>query len=167
MQYSFKAALFKNGNKAFIEIPFNVWEKCGKKGLIPVDVMIDDVSFECKLVPKGNGVYYIPVVKVVLDKISSEEDLQVKFNVIDKLKRIKNNSPYSKENPIRKIDSIKSIIQEQKGCCGYSCIAMLAGISIEEAIKALNCDTRKISGSIMMEALDYFGIIYADKITYT
>lgn len=167
MQYLFKAALFKGSNRTYIKIPFNVWERCGHKGLVPVEVIISDISFECKLIPKGNGVYYIPVTKTVLNKIHSEEDLNVQFDVIDGLSRINHNSPYSKENPIRKIDSIESIIQPRDGLCGQSCIAMLAGIHVEEVIKVMNCTAWHISSSKMLETLDYFGITYADKIIYT
>lgn len=168
MKHSFKAVLFEVSNRTYIEIPFNVWEECGQKGLISVEVMLDGVSFECKLIPKGNGVYYIPVTKTVLNKIHSAEDLNVQFDVIDGLSRINHNSPYSKENPIRRIDSIESIIQPiNSNCCGVSCIAMLAGITVEEVIKVTNSAAGKFSISKMLETLDYFGITYADKFIYT
>lgn len=36
MNYSFNSGYYKEGNRIFIKIPFNVWDTCGKKGLIPV-----------------------------------------------------------------------------------------------------------------------------------
>lgn len=38
MLYLFKAALLKEGNRVYLSIPFNVWETCGQKGLVPVEV---------------------------------------------------------------------------------------------------------------------------------
>jgi hypothetical protein len=45
MKYSFGQSLFQEGNRSFIKIPFNVWEVCNQKGLIPIKVSIDDVFF--------------------------------------------------------------------------------------------------------------------------
>lgn len=36
MTYKFPERIFKQGNRYFIKIPFNVWEECGQKGLVPV-----------------------------------------------------------------------------------------------------------------------------------
>jgi len=77
MIYSFNSAFLKEGNRTFIFIPFNVWETCKKKGMIPVKVIINDVSFECKLMPKRKGVYYIPIVNTILDKIGSVDEVCV------------------------------------------------------------------------------------------
>ena len=63
MKYLFTGRIFKDGNRNYIKIPFNVWETCGKKGIIPIKADIESIGFECKLVPKGNGIYYIPVSK--------------------------------------------------------------------------------------------------------
>lgn len=167
MQHSFRSNLFKEGNRTFVKIPFNIWDICGQKGLIPVKVTVGTVLFECKLLPKGNGIYYIPVAKAIAGKISSEQDLDVSFEVISELSRINHNSPYSKENPIRKIDSITSLIQPQSGLCGQSCVAMLAGVSIEEVITVMNSDAWDISWGKILETLDYYGISYADKAIYT
>ena len=59
MKYKFNETLLTEGTKTFVRIPFNVWEETGKKGNIPCRICIEDVSFECKLIPKGNGYYYI------------------------------------------------------------------------------------------------------------
>ena len=99
MKHWFKSNLFKEGNRTFIEIPFNVWDICGQKGLIPIKVSVDTVVFECKLIPKGNGIYYIPVSKAIISKISSEQNLYISFEIISGLSRINHDSPYSKEIP--------------------------------------------------------------------
>ena len=55
MIYRFRAGIYTEGGRAFIKIPFNVWEEAGIKGNIPCRVSIFGLSFECKLIPKGNG----------------------------------------------------------------------------------------------------------------
>ncbi|CAK7006903.1 DUF1905 domain-containing protein [Tissierella carlieri] len=162
MQYTFRGSLLKEGAKTFISIPFNVWEVLGQKGLIPVNVTINDFNFECKLVPKGNGNYYIPIVKDVLKIINSSEELDISFEVISHLARINNNSPYSIEDPIRKIDRIE-IIKSGDRLCGQGCVAMLAGVSIDEVIILMKAKT---SLSKVIEALDYYGIGHSDKMVY-
>ncbi|MGF7059130.1 DUF1905 domain-containing protein [Brassicibacter mesophilus] len=164
MKYQFKGKVFKEGVRTFVSIPFNVWEVSGQKGLIPVKVSIDELTFECKLVPKGNGNYYIPITKAVLKNLILEE-FNVSFEVIDSLTRINNNSPYSLKNPIRKIDNIE-IIQPEDGLCGQACIAMLAGVPIEEVISLMKSKKWQASLSKVIEALDYYGIAHSDKMVY-
>lgn len=165
MEYKFSAKLFKEGVRTFISIPFNVWEVVNQKGLIPVKVSIEDLTFECKLVPKGNGNYYIPITKAILKNLNLEEELNISFKVITALTRINNNSPYSLENPIRKIDGIK-IIQPQDRLCGQACVAMLAGVELEEVIKTMKAKKRQSSLSKVIETLDYYGIAHSDKMIY-
>lgn len=167
MIYSFNSSFFKEGNRTFISIPFNVWETCKVKGMIPVKVIINDVSFQCKLMPKGKGVYYIPIVKSVLNKISSVDEVCVKFQIIEGLTRINFDSPYSKENPIRKIDRIEYVKQPDKGLCGQTCIAMLTGLPIDEIINVMHSNKCLASISKVIEALDYYGIAHSDKFIYT
>ena len=63
MIYRFSGKIFTEGSRAFINIPFNIWEETGLKGNIPCRITIGDVSFECKLLPKGSGNYVIPMTK--------------------------------------------------------------------------------------------------------
>jgi hypothetical protein len=166
MNYLFISSCFKEGNRTFIRIPFNIWETCGKKGLIPVDVTIEGISFECKLVPKGNGEYLIPVGKDVISKLSLRDEYSVQFTILDKLTRIDNNSPYTKENPIRHIDSIHFVRQPMNGSCGQTCVAMLAGISVDDVLKIMKSTKWQASISKVLETLDYLGITY-HKAVYT
>lgn len=167
MKYSFRESLFKDGNRSFIKITFNVWETCNQKGLIPVKASIDDISFECKLTPKGNGIYYIPVTKSILSQTDLTKEHNITFEIINGLSRIINNSPYTKDNPIRRIDTVQSIIQPQDGLCGQTCVAMLTGLSVEKIIEIMNSKAWKISWSKIIETLDYFGISYSEKVIYT
>lgn len=163
MEYKFSGEIYKEGQRNFISIPFNVWEECGQKGNIPVRVTIEDFTFECKLVPKGNGFYYIPVSKDVLAKFSMNKQLEVAFQLISGLSRINNNSPYSLESPIRKIDSINIVAPEKGGLCGQACVAMLSGVALDEIINLMG---KQPSMSKVLEALDYYGIAHSDKMVY-
>lgn len=154
--------IFKEGTRNFIKVPFNVWEEWGKKGSIPVRVSIKEEVFECKLLPKGNGSYYIPVSKKDAEKIDQDEKLIIELEEIETLTRINSNSPYSLDNPVRKINSIESVT-EPGGMCGQGCIAMLTGIKMDEIVKLMG---KQSSMSKVIEALDYYGIGHAARMIY-
>lgn len=162
--YTFKSVYYKEGTRVFIKIPFNVWETCAKRGNIPVKVEIDDIPFECKLIPKGNGEYVIPVNKDVQKKLDSRSEHNVQFTFMNQLTRINNNSPYSKDNPIRRIDSISYIKQSDFGFCGQTCLAMLAGISVDEVIKIMKSKKWQASISKVIECIDYFGFCQEEPV---
>lgn len=161
MQYAFEGKKIADGNRTFIEIPLNMRDITGRTGNIPVKVAIDGILFECKLIPKGNGRYYIPVKKAIAEKLN--ETFEVSFEVIDTLSRINRNSPYSKDHPIREIDSIEEI-EIVPGYCGHCCVAMLAGVSLQEVQRVMG--KAEGSWSKIMETLDYYGIQYAPKMVY-
>lgn len=139
MIYRFSALIHTEGNRAFIEIPFNVWEKTGLKGNIPCRVTILDLSFECKLIPKGGGKYLIPISKKTLSALAHDEEYEISFEPIETLTRINHNSPYSKERPIRKIDGIEAIPIKAR-FCGHCCVAMLAGVPLDDVIALMGKD---------------------------
>lgn len=167
MKYTFTENLLKQGNRYFIKIPFNIWEECGQKGLVPVKVSVEDHIFECRLIPKGAGNYYIPVKKSVVNKIDSNYETGVCFEVINGLTRINHDSPYTKEDPIRKIDGIRHITYPKNGYCGQICIAMLTGLSVDEIVEIMQAGAWQCSFSKLIETLDYFGISHEGKIIYT
>ncbi len=82
MPYLFCSAIYKEGNRSFIPIPFNVWETCKRNGNIPVQVMIDGVGFGCKLISKGEGNYVIPITADVRKKIDIHEEYDVAFSCV-------------------------------------------------------------------------------------
>ncbi|MBP1924430.1 hypothetical protein J2Z76_000283 [Sedimentibacter acidaminivorans] len=164
MNYSFRSVYYKEGNRIFIKIPFNVWETCKKRGNIPVKVVIEDIPFECKLIPKGNGDYVIPVNKDVINKLDSRSEYSVHFTLLNQLTRINNSSPYNKDNPIRIIDSISYKKQPDIGFCGQTCLAMLAGISVDEVIKLMKSKKWQASISKVIESLDYFGFSHEEPV---
>jgi hypothetical protein len=167
MNYDFiTETLIKSNNKQYIKIPFNVWETCSVKGMISINVKINDFSFECKLIPKGNGNYLIPLTEQNMKQIVNTEKLNVSFEIIEHLSRINSNSPYSIENPVRKIDGINLIMQPKPYLCGQTCVAMLAGVSVDEVIAVMKAKSRQASMSKIIETLDYYGIKHASKNVY-
>ena len=163
MQYQFCSALHREGNRTFIPIPFNVWEETGLKGNIPCRVCIQNQCFECKLLPKGNGFYWIPITKRILALLGMQTEYEIVLEFIESLARINHSSPYTKYNPIRRITGIESISAEG-GYCGHSCVAMLAGVPLADVVGLMGKE--KASWSKILEALDYYGISYADKTVY-
>ncbi len=92
---------------------------------------------------------------------------KIVLHITGSLIRMDQNSPYSVENPIRKIDSINVIIQPEDGLCGQSCVAMLAGNTIAEVITVMDCREWQATMGMMISALNYYGIDHADVINYT
>ena len=88
---------------------FSVSDETGIKGNSPCRVSSLGLSFECKLIPKGNGNYLIPITKKTLSALEPEEEYEIEMEPIETLSRINHDSPYSKEHPIRKIDCIETI----------------------------------------------------------
>ena len=164
MKYKFSEEIYSEGVRSFIRVPFNVWEETGLKGNIPCRITIGDVSFECKLLPKGSGNYVIPMTKKVLTGLETGKEYDVEMETIEQLSRINRNSPYSKENPIRKIDSINNILITP-GFCGHTCVAMLSGVQLSDVIALMGKESA--SWSKILEALDYYGITYVQKAVYT
>ena len=164
MIYRFRADICTEGGRAFIRIPFNVWEETGLRGNIPCRVSVRGLCFECKLIPKGNGNYFIPVAKKTLSALGAEDEDEIEMEPIETLTRINHDSPYSKEHPIRKIDCIEAI-PIQAGFCAHSCVAMLAGVPLSDV--AVLMGKGHASWSKILEALDYYGISYASKAVYT
>jgi len=163
MVYSFASVIHTEGNRAFIEIPFNVWEETGLNGNIPCRITISEHSFECKLIPKGNGKYFIPLSKSYLSVLTTDKEYEIGMEPIDTLSRINHDSPYSRENPVRKIDSITEITG-QDGLCGQQCVSMLSGVPLSDVIGLMGKE--KASWSKILEALDFYGISYASKAVY-
>lgn len=164
MKYSFISGIEKAEAGGIIKIPFNVWEICKKEGDVPVKVKLQDSVFVCNLIPEGNGVYSIPVSAETLKSFEIGKEYPVTFRVT---KSSAQESPYSTSNPIRKIDSIEVIKQPHDGLCGQSCVAMLAGISLDETINIMHCGEWQATMDKIINALNYFGIDHSEEIIYT
>lgn len=93
-------------------------------------------------------------------KISKEKYINQKYAFVDtydyELPK-KMTSPFTYNNPVRKIDSIQYIKQPTGYLCGQSVIAMLADVSVDEVIAVMEND--KGTGIPMMrDALRYYGL---------
>ena len=150
-----------------IQIPFNVWEVCKQRDVIRADVVLDNKVIECELLPLEKGNYEIHIDDE--DAVSVELNVphRVLLHVTGSLIKMDQDSPYSLENPIRKIDSMDVILQKQDGLCGQACVAMLAGITIAEVSAAMDCREWQATMGRMISALNYFGIDHSDIIMYT
>lgn len=166
MRYFFESKINKKDKGYMIDIPFNVWEVCKLRDVIQAELVLDNNIIKCELLPKEKGNYEI--------HIDDEDGMTVETGVAHKillhvsgsLIRMDQNSPYSFENPIRKIDSMDVIIQPEDGLCGQACVAMLAGLTIAEVITVMDCREWQATMGRMISALNYYGIDHSDVIVY-
>jgi hypothetical protein len=165
MNYHFQGTVLWEDGIYKINIPFNVWEVCDSQGVLPVEVTISDKQFTCDLEPIGKGHYYIPLTKEIAEAV--DDTCEVTFTILVQTTLPYGNSPYSSDNPIRRIDSMKLITQPNDGLCGQTCIAMLAGITLDEACEIMHCRDWQASMGKMIATLDYLGLSHADVIHYT
>lgn len=164
MRYRFDSEIKKTDNGGNIRIPFNVWEICKKEGDVPVKVRIGETVFVCNLIPEGNGFYSIPVQPDIAKNFDEEKEYPIAFRMTQSSTE---DSPYSTSNPIRKIDSMDVVIQPHDGLCGQSCVAMLAGITLDEAINIMHCGEWQATMNKIINTLNYFGIDHSEDIVYT
>ena len=173
MRYFFQSVVEKKDKGYMIQIPFNVWEVCKQRDIIQAEVILDNKIIECELLPIENGKssfqgnYEIHIGDD--DAVSVELGVphKILLHITGSLIRMDQNSPYSFENPIRRIDGIDVIIQPEDGLCGQSCVAMLAGNTIAEVISVMDCREWQATMGMMISALNYYGIDHADVINYT
>lgn len=161
MIFNFNAKIYEENKRYFISIPFNVWDMTNLKGNIPCVIKVNNISYECKLLPKGKGNYLIPVVKKLMNDLEIDKEYAITLETIESLTRINHDSPYSKENPIRHIDNINEIMIHDD-MCGQCCVAMLTGLSVDEVVKVMG--KKHVSWSKILETLDYYGISYGKAI---
>lgn len=167
MRYFFESKVEKKEKGYMIQIPFNVWEVCKKRDVIEAEVILDNKVIACELLPLEKGNYEIHIYDD--DAVSVELGVthKILLHIGESLIRMDQNSPYSFENPIRSIDSLKLIIQPEDGLCGQACVAMLAGNTIAEVITVMDCREWQATMGRMISALNYFGIDHSDIIMYT
>lgn len=168
MKFQFEGTVEFRDNEKAIAIPFNVWEVSDKIGDAPVRVCFDDVCFTCSLIHNGQGYYSIPIT----DEISAHVGMGNHYTISIELLGINwkaecEGSPYSSENPIRKVDSIDLVTQPWDGLCGQSCIAMIAGTSLDEMCDIMKCREWQANVYKMIMTLEYLGIAHADTLVYT
>ncbi len=167
MRYFFESCVEKKDGGYTIQIPFNVWEVCKLRDVIQADIVLDNKIIACELLPLEKGNYEIHIKDEDAVTVELGTPHKILLHVTGTLIRMDQNSPYSFENPIRKIDSMQVIIQPEDGLCGQACVAMLAGITIAEVIMVMDCREWQATMGRMISALNYFGIDHSDIIVYT
>lgn len=167
MRYFFHGKIDKNGDIYTMRIPFNVWEVCKQRDVIQADMVLDNKIIDCELLPEEKGNYKIHLQEADVSHIDISQVHKILLHVNGSLVQMNQNSPYSFDNPIRKIDGIDIIIQPEDGLCGQSCVAMLAGVTIAEVISVMDCREWQATMGRVISALNYYGIDHNDIIVYT
>lgn len=167
MRYFFTGKIDKKENGFVIQLPFNVWEVCKLRDEIKADMVLDNEIIACKLLPKEKGNYEIHIEDKDAIKVDLTKSHQMLLHISGSIIEVSPDSPYSFDNPIRKIDSVQVIIQPEDGLCGQTCVAMLAGDTIADVIRVMDCREWQATMGMVISALNYYGIDHKDVITYT
>lgn len=168
MRYFFESRVEKNEKGHAIPIPFNVWEVCKHRDVIQAEVVLDNKIIQCELLPKDKGGNYeIHIGDEDTVNVVMGEPHKILLHVAGSVIEMDRNSPYSFEKPVRKIDGVNVIIQQEDGLCGQACVAMLAGVTIAEVISVMDCREWQATMGRMISALNYYGIDHSDIIIYT
>lgn len=167
MRYYFEASIEKTDNGYMFPLPFNVWEVCKMRENIEADIILDNSSIACELVPLEKGQYVLHIYDEDAVHVELGVPHKILLHIGQSLIRMDQNSPYSFDNPIRKIDGIEVIKQPEDGLCGQSCVAMLAGVTLAEVISVMDCREWQATMGRVISALNYYGIDHSQIIIYT
>lgn len=166
MKYLFDGKFIKHEDGYKMSIPFNVWEVTVKRAVIPAELKVEGKEVYCELLPLEKGQYDIVVKNEVVEGIDLNQSHEVLLRISQSLIKVNQDSPYNEEHPIRKIDHIDIMIQPEDGLCGQTCVAMMAGVSIEEAGKILGCREWQATMGMVISGLNYYGIKHSEVIVY-
>lgn len=167
MRYFFNGKIEKLDKGYSVRIPFNIWEVCKQRDVINGELVLDNKIINCELLPEEKGNYKIHLNEEDVSHVDISKVHKFLMHVSGSLIQMNQNSPYSFENPIRKIDSMEVIIQPEDGLCGQTCVAMLAGVTIAEVITVMDCREWQATMGRVISALNYYGIDHTDIIMYT
>ena len=167
MRYFFDGKIEKQDDVYCIRIPFNVWEVCKLRDIIKAELVLDNRIIDCELLPETKGNYKIHLSDEDVSHTNIDQVHKILLHITGSLIQMNQNSPYSFDNPIRKIDGIEIIIQPEDGLCGQTCVAMLAGVTIAEVISVMDCREWQGTMGRVISDLNYYGIDHSDIIVYT
>lgn len=166
MIHTFSVAMpdYKENSRIFIELPFNVFDLFNKKGAMRVKGSINGSTYECALIPRGNGVYLFPINKKIIKqlKISIGDNLNITMELINNDKNVDKKNDVNETHQFKKNRSINYIKEPNSRACGQACVTMLAGVDVEEVIKIMRTKGSTSIGQII-EALDHYGIKHAES----
>ena len=167
MRYFFNGKIENQNSIYTIRIPFNVWEVCKLRDVIKADIVLDNKIIDCELIPEEKGNYKVHLSDEDVSNINLEQTHKILLHITGSLIQMNQNSPFSFEAPVRKIDHIEVIVQPEDGLCGQTCVAMLAGTTIAEVISVMDCREWQATMGRVISALNYYGIDHSDVIVYT
>ncbi|MCL2253660.1 MAG: DUF1905 domain-containing protein [Lachnospiraceae bacterium] len=167
MRYFFNGKIEEKDEVYQIKIPFNVWEVCKKRDVIVANIVLDNIMIDCELMPMEKGKYIIHLKKEDVARINLNLEYKILLQIHESLIKMDANSPYSFDNPIRKIDSMEGIKQPVDGLCSQTCIAMLAGVTIAEVMNVMRLHEWQAKMGEMISALNYYGLNHSDIVIYT
>ncbi len=168
MRYFFKSRIEVRENGGFIHIPFNIWEVCKQRDVIKAHVVLNNKIISCGLIPAEKGNYTVHLDMSDLEGVDVEAEHKLLLHVNGSLIKVKQNSPYSLENPIRDIGTgIELIRQPNDGLCGQAVVAMLAGVTIQDVVDVMECREWQGTMARVISALNYYGIEHSEIIYYT
>lgn len=167
MRYFFTGKIEKLDNIFSIRIPFNVWEVCKQRDIIQAKIILDNKIIDCELLPEQKGNYKIHLEDEDVAHVDISRPHKILLHISGSLIQMNQNSPYSLEQPVRKIDGMEIIVQPEDGLCGQTCVAMLAGVTLAEVITVMDCREWQATMGRVISALNYYGIDHSDVIMYT
>lgn len=167
MRYFFKGKIEQQGDLYSIRLPFNVWEVCKQREHIKAELLMDNRYIDCELTPEDKGNYLINLSAEDVAGTDISKIHKLYLHISGSLIKMNQNSPYSIDNPIRRIDGIDIIIQPIDGTCGQTVVAMLAGVTIAEVCSAMGCREWQATMGRVISALNYYGIDHSDVIVYS
>lgn len=167
MRYFFKAKIEKEDKMNYIKLPFNIWEVCRPMEHIMGELIFDNKMIKCELLPEEKGDCKIVLTDEDIADIDVTKTHNILLHVGSTLIKVGQNSPYSIDKPIRKIDNVDIIIQPTDGTCGQTVVAMLAGVTIAEVCTEIGCREWQATMGRVISALNYYGIDHKDVIVYT
>ncbi|MCR4617391.1 MAG: hypothetical protein K5669_04285 [Lachnospiraceae bacterium] len=167
MRYLFEAELQKKNNGFAVNVPFNVWEVVKQRDAFQAELVIENEIVECDLNPLEKGRYELTFNADSKLNLKEGTPYEMLLHVHGSLAPMDGESPYSIDNPIRKIDGIDIQVQDGDGLCGQTCVAMLAGVTIKDVCDVMNCREWQATMGKLISALNYYGIDHSDIIVYS
>lgn len=167
MKYFFMGNFEEEENVCCVRIPFNIWEVCKQRDVIQADLMLCNKHMDCELLPQDKGKYKILLKKEDITHVDIAKPQEILLHIGSSLIKMDPSSPYDLEHPIRKIDHMDLILQPKDGLCGQTCVAMLAGVTLDEVIHVMDCREWQATMGRVISALNYYGIGHSDVIMYT
>ncbi len=167
MRYLFEAEVQKKEGGYGITVPFNMWEVVKQRDAFQAEVVIGNEIIPCDLNPIEKGRYEIFFKAEASPEFEEDRLYEMLLHVHGSLAPMDGESPYSFDNPIRHIDGIDIQVQDGDGLCGQTCVAMLAGVTIQDVCDVMNCREWQATMGKLISALNYYGIDHSDIIVYS